>query len=151
MPEFISLMSSIDYINDIYQEVWRQNKSIPALIENLHLCPELPENNNMCITNLRTNLAKVFTGDRWQTRGLDDLLNEIVDRSNLHLDKWMRANRKNEECKKYEDDFINYLEKVGKNKFNEDTKEQLKLALYDAYKNGVVDIKSKMKQSLLNN
>jgi hypothetical protein len=43
---------------------------------------------------------------------------------------------------------MEYLDQVGKKQFNEDTKKELKLMLYDAYKNGTVDIQSSTKQHM---
>jgi len=74
--------------------------------------------------------------------------NEIISKSNDKLDKWMTKNRKKEEYKVYEDNFIYYLDIIGRKKYDKDTKQELKLVLYDAYKNGVVDINSRTKQQI---
>jgi len=131
-----------DDMDDIYEDAWSKKKSIPTFIERLHLSDEFPENHNMCITNLKTKLAKVFTEQGWTTRDEDKLLDEIITQSNRLLDKWVRAKKNRKE---YENDFIEYLEEVGKKRFNEDTKQELRLMLHDAHKNGTVNIKSRTK------
>lgn len=131
-----------DDMDDIYEDAWSKKKSIPTFIERLHLNDELPENHNMCITNLKTKLAKVFTEQGWTTKDEDKLLDEIITQSNRLLDKWVRAKKNRKE---YENDFIEYLEEVGKKRFNEDTKKELRLMLHDAHKNGTVNIKSRTK------
>jgi len=131
-----------DDMDDIYEDAWSKKKSIPTFIERLHLNDELPENHNMCITNLKSKLAKVFTEQGWTTRDEDKLLDEIITQSNRLLDKWVKAKKNRKE---YENDFIEYLEEVGKKRFNEDTKKELRLMLHDAHKNGTVNIKSRTK------
>ena len=131
-----------DDMDDIYEDAWSKKKSIPTFIERLHLNDELPENHNMCITNLKTKLAKVFTEQGWTTKDEDKLLDEIITQSNRLLDKWVKAKKNRKE---YENDFIEYLEEVGKKRFNEDTKKELRLMLHDAHKNGTVNIKSRTK------
>lgn len=135
-----------DDMDDVYEDAWNKKKSVPAFIERLHLNNDLPENHNMCITNLRTKLAKVFTDQGWVTKDQDAFLDEIISNSNRLMDKWVRAK---ENRKEYENDFIEYLDSVGKKRFDEDTKKDLKLMLYNAYKNGTVDIKSGSKQHTL--
>ena len=133
-----------DDMDDIYEDTWNRMKSISTFIERLHLNADLPENHNICIPNFRTKLGKVFTEQGWQTRDLDNLLTEIIDTSSRHLDRWIKA--KPDRKEKYQDDFIKYLEQTGRKQFTEDTKQELKLMLHDAYKNGMVNIRSGTKQ-----
>jgi hypothetical protein len=134
-----------DDMDDIYEDAWSKKKSIPTFIERLHLNGDMPENHNMCITNLRTKLAKVFTEQGWMTKDQDLLLDEIISNTSRMMDKWVKAKKGRRE---YENDFIEYLDEIGKKRFNEDTKKELKLMLYDAYKNGMVDIRSGTKQHI---
>jgi len=133
-----------DDIDDIYEDAWSKLKSIPLFVERLHLNNDLPENNNICITNLKTKLGKVFTEQGWTTRDQDKLLDQIITQSNYLLDKWVRAKKNRKE--KYQNDFIKYLEEIGRKRFDEETRQELKLMLYDAYKNGLVNPKSRTKQ-----
>jgi hypothetical protein len=75
-----------DDMDDVYEDAWSKRKSISTFIERLHLNDDLPENHNMCITNLKSKLAKVFTEQGWTTRDEDKLLDEIIARSNHLLD-----------------------------------------------------------------
>jgi bacterioferritin (cytochrome b1) len=54
-----------DDMDDIFEESWDKMKSVQTYLERIHFSEELPENNNMCITNLQTKLAKVFNGKKW--------------------------------------------------------------------------------------
>jgi hypothetical protein len=138
------LPDNISELNDIYEEAWDKKKSVQTFIERIHFNPDIPENHNMCITNLRTNLAKVFTGHGWDTRDQNKFLDEVITNSNKLLYKWVKSNKKRRE--KYENDFIEYIEQEGKKKFDNETKTEVKLLLYDAYKKGIVDIKTSSKQ-----
>ena len=89
-----------DDMDDIYEDAWGKKKSIPTFIERLHLSGDLPENNNMCITNLRTKLAKVFTEQGWMTRDQDLLLDEIISNSSHLMDKWVKAKKNRKEYEK---------------------------------------------------
>lgn len=129
-----------DNMREIYQDAWLRQKDVRYYIENVHFSDQLPENRNMCITNLRTKLAKVFNGTNWETRDQDAVLDEIISNTNVMLEKWARTNKQRQE--KYEQSFLRYLEETGKKKFDENTKNDLKLLLYDSYKNGTVNIKS---------
>jgi hypothetical protein len=134
-----------DDMDDIYEDAWSKQKSVPTFIERLHLNGDLPENHNMCITNLRTKLAKVFTEQGWVTKDQDQILDEIIKNSNRLLDNWVKAKKRRET---YKNDFMSYLEdnNLTSAKVNDDAKKELKLILYDAYKNGMVDIRSGTKQ-----
>jgi len=138
------LPEDIDDLNDIYEDAWDKKKSIHTFIERIHFNPDMPENHNMCITNLRTNLAKVFTGQGWETKDQNKLLDEIISRCSRELDKWVKSSKKRRD--RYENDFIEYITQEGKKKFDDETKAEVKLLLYDSYKKGTVDIKTSSKQ-----
>lgn len=128
-------------MDDVYKDAWERQKSVHTFIERIHFNSEFPENHNICITNLRTKLAaKVFNGDKWETKDQNKIIDEIVENTNKALDKWIKADHKRRA--KYERDFVSYVEREGKEKFDEEIKNELKLLLYDSYKNGVVNIKT---------
>ena len=97
----------------------------------------------MCIPNLRT-FAKAFTTEGWMTKNQEKFLDEIVCGGHEFMNKWIRADVKNR--KKYVDDFHVYRDKIGKKQYDLDTRNEVRLMLHDAFKNGVVDIKSGTKQ-----
>ena len=84
--------------------------------------------------------AKVFDGDKWETKDQNRVLDEIINSTNNLLEKWMKSDKKRRQ--RYEQSFIEYMQQEGKKTFDEETKNELKLLLYDSYKNGTVDIKS---------
>jgi len=139
-----------DDMDDIYEDAWQRQKSIQTYIERVHFNTEYPENHNMCITNLRSKLAaKVFNGDQWETKDQDKILDEIIANTNQLLDKWVKSTKKRREH--YEKSFIEYMQHESKKEFDNETKNELKILLYDGYKNGLIDIKAttKKKEPLL--
>jgi len=137
------LPDDLDDLNDIYEDAWDKTKSIHTFIERVHFNPDIPENHNMCITNLRTNLAKVFTEQGWETKDQNKFLDEIITNTSRLMDKWVKSNKKRRD--KYENNFIEYIEQNGKKKFDNETRNEVKLLLYDSYKKGLVDIKTSSK------
>lgn len=80
--------------------------SVPNLVESVHFNDKYPENKNICITNKRTNDAKVFDGEKWKTMNKDTLLTEIVDTYERELNNYAeeQGNKK----------YINNYEKAKK-------------------------------------
>jgi len=121
-----------DDMDDIYEDAWEKQRSIPAYLERVHFSIDHPENHNLCITNLRSRLAaKVFNGDKWETKDQEQLLDEIIENVGQTLDKWANSSKKRIERYK------GYM-----NVDDEESKNEIKLLLYDNYKNGTVNIKS---------
>lgn len=137
-----------DDMDDVYEDAWEKMKSVQTYIERVHFSSEFPENHNMCITNLRTKLAaKVFNGEKWETKDQNKILDEIIKNVVKHMDKWININKKKRE--KYRIVFNEYLETEGKSNFDKEMRDELKLLLYDNFKNGTVDIKSTSKPSYI--
>jgi hypothetical protein len=128
-----------DNINDIMDDAWIRKKDVRYYIENVHFSDQYPENRNMCITNLKTKLAKVFNGKSWETKNQDTVINEVIATANMKLEKWLK---KNKDYKRYERDFLDYVESRSQTVIDNETKDELRYLLYDNYKNGLVNIKS---------
>jgi len=100
--------------------------SIPNLIENVHFNNEYPENQNICITNKRTNDAKVFDGKKWKTVNKELLLNEIVDTYERELTNYAEENGKTRFIKDYES-----AKRRGGVNAEKDLKEEVHNVIYD--------------------
>jgi hypothetical protein len=109
--------------------------SVPTLIEKVHFNREYPQNFNICISNYRTKLAKVFNGEEWRTVDEDKLIEELLNTYESLLEGWAED----------DEDRMKYIEKYNdiKDKGNESVKkikEEIKNMIYD--KRGMVKIKS---------
>jgi len=129
-----------DDMDDIYEDAWSKKKSLVTFIERLHMSPDLPENHNMCITNLKSKLAKVFTEQGWVTKDEDALLDEIITHTTHLMDRWVRADPQRRI--QYEEEYFDYLERIGHKRINDENKDDIRLLLYDSQKIGIVNIKS---------
>lgn len=54
-------------------------KSVPELIQIVNFDKDHPQNHNVLVTNLRSKNAKVHNGEKWETRDLDDIANQLVE------------------------------------------------------------------------
>jgi len=100
--------------------------SVPNLIESVHFNNEYPENQNICITNRRTNDAKVFDGKKWKTVNKELLLNEIVDTYERELTNYAEENGKTRFIKDYES-----AKRRGGANAEKDLREEVHNVIYD--------------------
>jgi hypothetical protein len=103
-------------------------KSIPTIIENIHFNKEFPENHNICITNFRTKLAKVFNGKEWKTMNEDALINELVDTYEALLENWAEDDP---DRMKYIENYNEIKKRDGESKVMKQIKDEVKKLIYD--------------------
>ena len=131
-----------DDMDDIYEDAWSKKKSISTYIERIHFNSELPENHNICITNLKTKFVKVYTEQGWITFDRDNFL-EMIYKSTCHkMEKWVNAQKSR---KAYKDDFYEYFEQVGNDFYVGGNKDELVLLFYNGHQIGMINIKSDKK------
>ncbi len=111
--------------------------SIPTIIENVHFNKEFPENHNICITNFRTKLAKVFNGKEWKTMKEDILIDELIKTYEGLLEEWAEDHP---ERMKYIERYKEIKERDGESKVMKDVKDEVKRLIYD--KRDMVKIKN---------
>jgi hypothetical protein len=111
--------------------------SVPTIIEKIHFNDEFPENHNICITNWRSKMAKVFNGREWKTMDEDRLINELVDTYERLLEDW--AEEKPERMK-YIENYKEIKRRDGASKVNKDLKDEVKKLIYD--KRNMIKIKN---------
>ena len=102
--------------------------SVPTIIERIHFNAELPENHNICITNYRTKLAKVFNGREWKTMDEDRLIDELVNTYENLLEDWAEDNP---ERMKHIERYKEIKERDGAEKVLKDLKDEVKKLIYD--------------------
>ena len=102
--------------------------SVPHIIQQIHFNKELPENHNICITNYRSKLAKVFIGKKWKTMDEDELIDELVNTYENLLEDWADQNP---ERMKYIEKYKEIKERDGEEKVIKDLKDEVKKLIYD--------------------
>jgi len=130
-------------MDDIYEDAWSKKKSISTFIERIHFNPDLPENHNICITNLKSKLVKVFTEQGWVTKDQDNIINEIIITTDHLMEKWVNAKKSRQE---YKNSFFEYLGQVGRKFISDDNVQEL--LFYNGHQSGMVNIKSSTKEVL---
>lgn len=109
--------------------------SVPTIIEKVHFNTEYPENHNICISNYRNKLAKVFNGKEWRTMDEDKLIEQLMNTYETLLEGWAEDD---EERMKYIEKY-NDIKNTDNKKIDE-IKEEIKNMIYD--KRGMVKIKN---------
>ncbi len=102
--------------------------SIPTIIEKIHFNTEIPENHNICITNYRNKLAKVFNGTEWKTMDEDKLISELINTYEVLLEDWAEDDP---EKMKYIEKYKNIKERDGEIEVMKSIKEDVKRLIYD--------------------
>lgn len=122
-------------MDDIYEEAWEKQGCVQTYIERVYFNEEHPENHNMCITNLRSKYSgKVFNGRKWETKDQNQLVDEMFSNGSKSLNTWVNKTTKRKDRYK---DFISNV-----SQYKKESKNEVRLLLYDVYKNGLVNIKS---------
>ena len=88
--------------------------SIPNLIRSIHYNPEHPENNNMKITNKREPYIKVLDGDKWHMDNKKRVIEDLIDKGKLILDKFRDEELHSEFKNNCYDNFSHRLENSDK-------------------------------------
>jgi len=75
---------NIDYITDKkVKEIITESGfigSIPKLIDDIHFDKGHPENHNIKITNMKSNLAKIFKNDKWIAASKSDTIEGLLEK-----------------------------------------------------------------------
>lgn len=105
---------NLDYISDKFiKRIFNYLKNdndfhmpIPAVIENIKFNPNHKENNNVKITNMRSNVGLKYNDNKWLTVDKDELLNELYIMGMSMLSMWSKKdNFLSDEMKKYYERF----------------------------------------------
>jgi len=113
--------------------------SVPTIIEKIHFNSAFPENHNICITNYRTKLAKVFTGREWKTMEEDQLISELVNTYENLLEDWAEDPEYPERMR-YIQIYKEIKERDGRLKVEKEIRDEVKKLIYD--KRGMIKIKN---------
>ena len=112
----------------------KQYKCLEESIKQIHFNKNLPEYNNVFITNMKDDIAYIFDGNNFITVRKNEMLNELIDfhtnEINLSLDK--NKNKLNEKYVSRIEHFINKLND-GDTKFIDHENQRI-YSNYKAYK-----------------
>jgi hypothetical protein len=66
-------------LNDYKRILGRGMNSVPVFVEKLHFDKNLPENNNVYISNLRDEYVLMYDGKIWRLKNRDDALQQLYE------------------------------------------------------------------------
>ena len=108
-------------------------KSVPAVVEAIHLNSNKPENHNIYISNMRDNYVKINDGVDWQLKETDDVLDDMMyEKSDMLNEKFVEL--MNDLDATTITKFNRYLENKDEEKVMDNIKKDLKLLLYNKRK-----------------
>lgn len=121
----VSKLTDKHYINAIN----KMFMSIPTLIKHVHFNPNIPENQNIYISNMRNGHVMVYNSDtkNWDARPKEEMINRIIYDREYDIQEWL-------DCDKYpnaKQKFEEYLEKKESDEVQQMIKEEVELALYN--------------------
>jgi len=114
---------------DYKQCIGRVINSVPQLIKRIHFDPEHPENHNICISNLKNNMAMCYDGFKWNMCKQDQLIDDLIEINETALSDWLESGETEHpvEMAKFE----KYLELKETDGVLDQIKEEIKLMLYN--------------------
>jgi len=78
-------------------------------IEKVHFDDNMPENKNICITNLKSKYIHIFENNQWTTKEKRDVLDKFIQKKyNTLVDKCEELEESNELSEKILDDFLQF-------------------------------------------
>lgn len=129
-------------MNDLFEECWIKMCCVLTFVERIYCDITLPENHSICITNLQSIFsARVFNGVNWETLSQHVFVEELVATSIMKMKRWVEAKPIR---KKYLRDYEEFMADKNELKMKEDSKNEVRLLLYNYSKTKEINIKTTM-------
>ena len=129
---------------DILKCLNHSNMCVPHLIKMIHLNPDLPENHNIYISNLKNGYIMIYDGDKWTTLNREDVIDNLInDKQCLieeRIENWIENGQRYPIIMKK---FERYLEKKENNVVLDKIKQEIRLMLFNnrnMVKNKLIEI-----------
>ena len=121
----ITLQDYKQYLNSYF-------KGFIKYIEKVHFDDNMPENHNICITNLKSKDIKVYEGDKWVAKQKTDIIDKFLRKKlNTLIDKCEELEENEDISEKVVDNFsefqVNYMDDSAK----KNTKDDVILMMYN--------------------
>lgn len=124
--------------SDYLEAIKRGNMGIPGIVEKIHFNPEKRDNNNIYITNLKSDYMQVYNGTEWEAQLTEDFLNFLVqdnaDRIEDKIEEWHDTNHKysGEDYEDLLDKYPRFLDRLSKTEYvNSKVRKEVKLILFN--------------------
>jgi len=101
-------------------------------IEKVHFDENMPENNNICITNLKSKFMYTHDGSKWVTMNKDDVIDKFIKNKYNHLsDKCDELEETNEIDEKTLNKFLSFAQNYKDEEAEKNTKDKILLMIYN--------------------
>jgi hypothetical protein len=102
--------------------------SVPQLIKDVHFNPEVPENHNIYISNIKGKYAMVYCDGKWCAQNQNQVINKLINDQEYAIEEWLgEGDNYPNEMKKFKE----YLEMKEEDAKKNMIKEEVKLILYN--------------------
>ncbi len=140
--------SSMDHISDsdMYACLRSCVLSVPNLVQKIHFDPNVPENHNIYINNIKTGYAMVYNGEQWELKDRNEMIENMIYKYEFKLEDWCSS----EEIQAAYPNALKHLKEYTKRRDKNESeimtnmKNEVKLILYNN-KKMIVDTKNKNK------
>ncbi len=140
--------SSMDHISDsdMYACLRSCVLSVPNLVQKIHFDPNVPENHNIYINNIKTGYAMVYNGKQWELKDRNEMIENMIYKYEFKLEDWCSS----EEIQAAYPNAIKHLKDYTKRRDKNESevmtnmKNEVKLILYNN-KNLVINTKKNSK------
>ena len=79
--------------SDIRQSIDHAGRCLHEIIPRTHFNPNHPENQNIYISCLKSAVAMMFEGERWNAHIWEDVAERFIDDNVITLQEWMETNK----------------------------------------------------------
>jgi ElaB/YqjD/DUF883 family membrane-anchored ribosome-binding protein len=126
--------TSMEKITDkIYNKIIKGSetyKIIPRLIKHIHFNPDIPENHNICISNLNNKYLSVFRNNHWEIENKNDEIGNLISDKETNISDWIAE--KGDEYPQAKEKYDEYLEqKYGDEELCKTIRREVEMILYN--------------------
>jgi hypothetical protein len=121
----ISLQDYKHYLNTYFN-------GFIKFIEKVHFDESVPENHNICITNLKSKDIKVYDGDKWIAKSKTDVIDKFLRKKlNILIDKCEELEETEDISEQIIDNFNEFQENYREDDAKKNTKDDVILMIYN--------------------
>ncbi len=104
--------------------------SVPNMIKDVHFNPDIPENQNIYISNMRNGYVMVYNSDtkNWDARPKGEMIDKLINDREYDIQEWLGEGEK---YPKAMQKFNEYVEKKEEDGVQKMIKEEVELVLYN--------------------
>lgn len=104
--------------------------SVPTMIRDVHFNPNMPENQNIYISNMRNGYVMVYNNEtkNWDARPRGEMIDKLINDREYDIQEWLGEGEK---YPKAMQKFNEYIEKKEEDGVQKMIKEEIELVLYN--------------------